>query len=382
MNLLKYFRTIALIVFPMLFLLSCGDNSVPPMTEISLLKAHQWYYFSPLGLFPVEAPQQAPEVAAKPWTEAIRLANAGSSSTDNCGVVNRLGIMDFSSGKPTLYRDPAIFQHVTVDTLVFTKDGPIFNLYQNDYFNKQQTSEKKQRPLLVKYDKYSKLCIPVLTYEDLDLPDNAQITSIIPQKGSWLATVKTTHNDRVDFSYISFSTVNEDGSIPTPANIALTKKEISNTEFRNAQQPLKLSMAPEALQLLFAQVPHTFEFYLTSKEEGQIAPVMYDNTSQQSLGQYIFQGYSYVSSKGAVALFSDGTTYISKSLLYTDGLQQAEEVIAFLLPKLPAGFIYGDFTISGDTLYAAWEESDFYKTGRSGLIAVNLREIGKKLEKE
>ena len=162
----------------------------------------------------------------------------------------------------------------------------------------------------------------------------------------------------------------------------LTKKEISNPEFRNAQQPLKLSMAPEALQLLFAQVPHTFEFYLTSKEEGQIAPVIYDNTSQQSLGQYIFQGYSYVSSKGAVALFSDGTTYISKSLLYTDGLQQAEEVIAFLLPKLPAGFIYGDFTISGDTLYAAWEESDFYKTGRSGLIAVNLREIGKKLEKE
>lgn len=80
MNLLKYFRTIALIVFPMLFLLSCGDNSVPPMTEISLLKAHQWYYFSPLGLFPVDAPQQAPEVAAKPWTEAIRLANAGSLS--------------------------------------------------------------------------------------------------------------------------------------------------------------------------------------------------------------------------------------------------------------------------------------------------------------
>ena len=51
------------------------------------------------------------------------------------------------------------------------------------------------------------------------------------------------------------------------------------------------------------------------------------------------------------------------------------KVIALKLPKLPSGFSYGTFAISGSYFYAAWEESEFYEVGKSGFICVNLDKI-------
>ncbi len=79
-------------------------------------------------------------------------------------------------------------------------------------------------------------------------------------------------------------------------------------------------------------------------------------------------------------MFSDGTTYLTRSLL--SGNTFEDTVIALRLPRLPAGFVYGETAVYGSTLYVAWEETDFYKTGRSGFIAVNLTEIGRQLEQQ
>ena len=46
--------------------------------------------------------------------------------------------------------------------------------------------------------------------------------------------------------------------------------------------------------------------------------------------------------------------------------------VAIRLPKLEQGYVYSDFVISGTTLYAAWEQTDFYKTNRSGFLSVDL----------
>ena len=137
-------------------------------------------------------------------------------------------------------------------------------------------------------------------------------------------------------------------------------------------------------------MPESFEFYLSCREEGRLAPVLYDNTKAQSpAGGYLAQGWGFLSTAGAAALFSDGTVYITKSLLMQAENQADQDasgtptdiggVIAFRLPKLPAGFSYGEFTIQGNTLYAGWEETDFYKTARSGFIAVDLSSIGSQL---
>ena len=48
---------------------------------------------------------------------------------------------------------------------------------------------------------------------------------------------------------------------------------------------------------------------------------------------------------------------------------------AFKLPRLSAGYTYSYVLIAGSTLFAAWEETAFFETGRSGFVAVNLEEV-------
>lgn len=374
------------------FLSACDGSKGQSLREITKLKAHQWYYFTQRGFYPVELPQNAPEVAAKPWTEAIRISAAGNNTSDNCALVNRLGILDFTTGKPELFRDIMLFDQVTADTLLFTEHGPVFHLYKNTHFNQQSQSsidgqattkdEAFSRPLLVRYDRQQKLCTPVLTYGNMNLPLDAQLTSIIPRDDRWIGAVKTLRDNVVSFTYLTFEAPDRDGTIPDADKRVIPTEEIDADSFRQAQRPTPLQDAPAPLQLLFAQVPESFEFYLSCREEGKLAPVLYDNTRNQSAaGGYLAQGWGYLSTAGAAALFADGTVYITKSLLLggADAQAPADGVIAFRLPKLPAGFSYGEFTIQGNTLYAGWEETDFYKTARSGFIAVNLASIGAQL---
>ena len=42
---------------------------------------------------------------------------------------------------------------------------------------------------------------------------------------------------------------------------------------------------------------------------------------------------------------------------------------------MPAGYNYGEVAIAGNYLYVAWEQTIFYKTGRSGFISVNLEDV-------
>ena len=72
-------------------------------------------------------------------------------------------------------------------------------------------------------------------------------------------------------------------------------------------------------------------------------------------------------------MFQEGTLYLEGAL---DGrrILRGGKPVAIRLPKLPQGFRYTSFVISGTSLYAAWEETDFYKTSRSGFIQVNLDE--------
>ncbi|MBQ3648972.1 MAG: hypothetical protein II957_02110, partial [Treponema sp.] len=67
-------------------------------------------------------------------------------------------------------------------------------------------------------------------------------------------------------------------------------------------------------------------------------------------------------------VFADGTTYIKKTAADS-------QTVAFRLPLMPAGYNYGEVAIAGNYLYVAWEQTIFYKTGRSGFISVNLEDV-------
>ena len=78
-----------------------------------------------------------------------------------------------------------------------------------------------------------------------------------------------------------------------------------------------------------------------------------------------------LSQSWSAALFEDGTLFLEGALPGRHILRSGMPV-AIRLPKLPVGYVYSDFVISDTTLYAAWEESSFYETGRAGFLQVNL----------
>ena len=85
----------------------------------------------------------------------------------------------------------------------------------------------------------------------------------------------------------------------------------------------------------------------------------------------LYNATAILSQSWSAALFEDGTLFLEGALPGRHILRSGMPV-AIRLPKLPTGFIYTDFVISGTTLYAAWEETAFYKTGRAGFLQVNL----------
>ncbi len=73
----------------------------------------------------------------------------------------------------------------------------------------------------------------------------------------------------------------------------------------------------------------------------------------------------------SAVLFEDGTFFI-EGALPGKHILRGGKTVAIRLPKLPPQFVYSDFVISGTSLYAAWEESAFFKTSRSGFLSVDL----------
>ena len=106
------------------------------------------------------------------------------------------------------------------------------------------------------------------------------------------------------------------------------------------------------------------------KNAGGSSPRIYANNVAGSTEKEL-NATAILSQSWSAALFEDGTLFLEGALPGKHILRSGKPV-AIRLPKLPVGFIYSDFVISGTTLYAAWEESSFYKTGRAGFLQVNL----------
>ena len=129
--------------------------------------------------------------------------------------------------------------------------------------------------------------------------------------------------------------------------------------------PRLFNSAPEDLKDLVSSIPSEFSFSVVWKNSEGTSPVQY---FQQGSGGVPLNANASSSEKYVAAVFADGTTYIQ-----TRG--EEEKNAAFRLPLLPAGYVYGDFAISGDTMYVAWEQSSFYKTGRTGFLQVQLAAV-------
>ena len=335
---------------------------------------HRWYSFSASGFSETSLPQNAALVSIQPWTESLRVCDANTSS-DGKGyvLVNHLGALVFDEDDvPNFIKDYQLFSDSTSSDLVFSNGDAFFALSRNSFFNKSKDiGGALSRPYLVRISNESLMFYPVVNYGDLDLGGDAEISGMYYDGDSFLASVKTETKEKIAFNYIQWNPVGKLSELPPqtkPGKVLVT--ESSESAYRKANTPIEYAFAPDRLQSLLKSLPRNFSFAVVSKRAGGASPVYYLNGSPSEATT----SNAVIADGWACAIFADGTTYFNGALDGRHILNDGKN-IAFRLPKLPEHYFYGDFCIAGDFLIVSWEEKDFYRTGRSGFLTVDMKKL-------
>lgn len=367
-------------------LISCSnDKTVEAVTDISNDKtSHSWFYFAGNTFIQADKIQNVPTSLRKPWTQAVRISDMSSSATSEpddsvpaaYAVVNRLGILKISGENAVLYPDESIFESRCAGNLVFFDGTPIYSVYKNSFFNDNSSDKNIHiHPFLVQFSLPQSVSIPIINAENLGLTGDSEVTAFVWDGQYWTCSVKHSGAEKIEFSYLSFQPKEPMSSI-TPAsaksNILIRKADAES--FRLAKKNFDFAEAPERLQKLLLSLPAGMNFTVKCRNAGGHSPRTFLHRGENIDGAPPVSAEALLSSSWAAAVFSDGSVFIQGALDEKPLLNRGK-VIALKLPKLPSGFSYGTFAISGSYFYAAWEESEFYEVGKSGFICVNLDKI-------
>ena len=370
-------------------LLSCGNGSknsdaLEPISIEAKSASHKWFALNKDGYEQVDAPQRAAAALQKPWTEAMRISCMGQSNEKTpldmsqagepkiYALTNRLGIIVMSQSGVKVFKDPQFFSERTADKLVFMNGEPIYSVYRNSYFNEKISSSQPFRPFLIQFTADSGVYFPILTYENLSLPTNSEVNDFCWDGTQWFCSIKNYTESETHFSYLKFRPETALLSISPEKNLIAIQKS-SEDEFRRVRSPKDFSAAPKRVQSLLKGLPADFDFYAECKDSGGATARQFIHSkikNPNSIARAVVQ----ISQTWIAALFEDGTLYLNGAL-YANKILNNSKNLAIRLPKLPEGYKYTDFGISGTTLFAAWEQTDFYKTGRSGFLSVQLKKI-------
>ena len=378
-------------------LVSCKKESkeMASPKELALEQSsHTWYYFQDNKLNQIEKIQDVPSFPKKPWTEAVRISSFGclpdnddkSKSQKAYAIANRLGIIEFQDDKINLFKDEAFFAGKTAGNLVFWENNPIFSVYKSTFFGDSLRKVKGSlHSFLLQFDIHNKMILPVLNVENLalnnqELQDSSQteITDFIWDGNTWTVCKKKSDDSSVEFSYMTFQPKKEISQVtPNSADQMLYKTPSDEETFRKLQSHKDFSSAPERIKSLLSNMQEKSSFILKCHTAGGSSPRTFENKVNEYSNPLM--GNAILSDSWCAAFFQDGTLFLNGALSRSRIINKGKN-IAFKLPKLPAGFVYNGFVFSGKNLYAFWEETEFYKTGRSGLISVPLTPIISKIE--
>ncbi|MGP1458264.1 MAG: hypothetical protein ACTTKL_03010 [Treponema sp.] len=364
-------------------ILSCSNDKAGEMpAAIPVNKSsHSWFYFTEHGFSEVRRLQDVPRAVSKPWTQAVRISDMScaspqtndTASPNAYAVVNRLGILKIADGKPALYPDESIFDGRSAGNLVFFHKTPLYSVYKNAFFNDTAVNRTSvMHPFLIQFSVPQSVSIPVVNADNLGLEDGEEVTAFVWDGQHWTCSVKRSGTEKIEFSYVTFQMEEELTAItPASAEKNLLIKETDVESFRRAKRNFDFADAPERLKTLFAHLPKSMSFEVKCRNAGGHSPVTFVRSAGGAGGAHPVYAEAILSPAWAAAVFSDGSVFIQGA---PDGrpLIKRGKVTALKLPKLPAGFQYGAFALSGAHFYAAWEQTSFYETAQSGFIRVNL----------
>ncbi len=356
------------------------DSEITDIQQISFVKqSHKWFAFSRTDFGEVELPQEGSQALEAPWTEAIRISQAASVPASQKGdspiqayaLVNHLGMLSFSQNEIKLYTDTTALPYLTADSMVFSDGKPVFYLYRSSFFN-EESLKADSRPFLLEFNPGTGVFYPLVSYENLKLNDDEEIVGYFWNGGTWTCAAKRILDRQVEFKYFVWQPLVD----LTALSPALTSDNYIFTaateeDYRSINMPRLFSAAPEQLKTLVSSIPSEFTFYVSWRDGSGTSPVSYYQAGKNAVSVNA-KGISDKNSSLDVIVFADGTTYLRDNKAGSNG---SGETYAFRLPLLPAGYTYGEVAIAGNRMYVAWEETNFFKTGRAGFIQVELEEV-------
>ena len=386
---MKYFKLAftSLLFFAPLVLFSCKKEQaqlpVPNAISVEITKSnHNWYYFSNTNYHQIDKPQNSPLQVPKPWTETVRISSANNepctqfSDSKAYAVVNRLGILSLNDDMIYLSQDTSLFTDRTAGNLVFLNNIPVYSVYKSAFFNdtilaSDYKNDSSAHLFLLQFDPTAKISYPILNCNNITDKVNSEVTDFYWDGSEWFCSLKTISDTRNEFSYIKFFPNSPLLSISPSTATNLIRVDDSDVEtFRKLKTQLNYRSAPERIKKLLSGFDNELPFIIEVKNAGGSSPRVYANTDVNS-NEKELKATAILSQSWSAALFEDGTLFLEGALPGKHILRSGKPV-AIRLPKLPIGFVYSDFVISDTTLYAAWEETSFYKTGKAGFLQVNL----------
>jgi len=342
---------------------------------------HRWFYFTDTGFLETQKPSQAPSRNFSPWTETPRITSGTLIHGTVFFAVNKLGILvcpptsgiqpNGISSQTYLVKNKDLFFNST-GNMYCINGKPVCSFYTNTIFEQPETHPKTQDfkdSILVQFDTTKNVFQNLYTSnvffpsEKKEEFSNVQLNAIHYANQKWYASFKASTQSKTTFLFTK-TTINttEDSS---------KSIQISQDSFRTAIKPILYSKAPKKIHTLLHMIPKKTSFYLKFMQDSMTGPVTYIQNSDNSEA---LEGFAISLPNCSLAVFSDGTTYFAGTLPSKHVLKNGN-TIAFKLPKLPSGYIYGTALLAGSNLYVSWEQTDFYKTGKSGYIVVDLEKV-------
>lgn len=344
---------------------SGSDNNGNTGNQSGVSSASGWYYFSDTGIHAASNPSEIPAKAFKPWTEAVRVADAAVINGMPSLLINKLGIMTTGSNSesPALHTSTELFPSNTAGGIYKPENGTFVRLYRNSFFsgkNGKADENKTDSPCLARYEQDKGIFTSYLTASNFGLPKEAQCVALDRIGSMWYASFKNEHDGKVEFTYLEFAAIPEKKDDPGSVDLSGVQK-ISSDSYQKSVTPFSFKDAPEQLASILSDIPAGTGFSLKVYSPDGESAQSYVKAGEGTP----VDGTAFVSDAKTAVLFADGTFYYR-----ADNASGKAQVLH--LPSLTRGYVYTSFILTGNRLLAAWEEQRFFETGRAGLLEITL----------
>ncbi len=352
---------------------------------------HKWYYLTKDGYAETLHPSLAPRVVSKMWTDAPRLSSAAQKDSYAFFIINTKGLLVVDGeGNLTLKTDLKLFPEKTAGNLVMAGNNPIFHIYENTVLELEADPESlnTQRladiPFLAMYNTENGTFFPGPDRNSFKFAETSEVTQVYFDGEDLFLSVKNSLEKKNDFSYYKMKMPEQLSdfilSVRNRSTSSYALEEIDEDTFEKKLSPQPFAEAPERLRKLLEVIPDTFPFSVTltgSAVENTTPRTWINNDAPDALietGIHTQTANAIIEKDYIMAIFPDGTGYFSGSLPGKH-IMNSGKPFCFILPQLPAGYVYGVAAISGTTLTVAWEENAFYETGKAGFILIDFGKV-------